>query len=366
MQISKAIANRDAIQKSSERLRQSLGDLDVRQASLRESVVKLRSTLPELEQDRDQKLQGFASVESRLADAQNERNELSNEIRTTTGEIYKVEQQSASAQETLTSLREQRAQLVAQQEQLTSDIERLGVEQEVIVEFAAEFTTEQLESRLLRTTRRIERMGAINMAAIQDLENVEEEKRLIDLQIEDIEKAQSNLSTTIRELDRKTVAMFTDTFEEIDGNLRRLFRRVFRGGTAGLELVEPEDVLNTGVVIKATPPGKKNKSINLLSGGEKALTAIALVFAIFELNPSPVCLLDEVDAPLDELNIVRFCELLDEMTRDVQFVVISHNVHTVSCADHLIGVSMEEAGISRIVTVVLKQAKDGLSANAAG
>ena len=366
VQISKAIANRDAIQKSSERLRQSLGDLDVRQASLRESLVKLRSTLPELEQDRDQKLQGFASVESRLADAQNERNELSNEIRTTTGEIYKVEQQSASAQETLTSLREQRAQLVAQQEQLTSDIERLGVEQEVIVEFAAEFTTEQLESRLLRTTRRIERMGAINMAAIQDLENVEEEKRLIDQQIEDIEKAQSNLSTTIRELDRKTVAMFTDTFEEIDGNLRRLFRRVFRGGTAGLELVEPEDVLNTGVVIKATPPGKKNKSINLLSGGEKALTAIALVFAIFELNPSPVCLLDEVDAPLDELNIVRFCELLDEMTRDVQFVVISHNVHTVSCADHLIGVSMEEAGISRIVTVVLKQAKDGLSANAAG
>ena len=366
VQLSKTSSNREAIATSSERLGQELIKVGTRIEEIQQTLEQLQTALPQSTDELESALANFATVEDRLAKAQADRDRITNEIRTISTEAFRHEQESSQAQESLSELREARAKLVAQRDQLVVESKQLPVTEAEIAELASEFAIQEIEARLTRTSRRIERMGAINMAAIQDLEHVEEEKELIDRQVEDIEMARQNLTTTIGDLDRKTKTMFMETFNAIDHKFDQVFRRLFKGGSAGLELLDPDDRLNTGVVINATPPGKKNKSIAILSGGEKALTAIALVFAIFELNPSPVCLLDEVDAHLDEPNVVRFCELLNEMAHDVQFVVISHNVHTVSCADHLIGVSMGEAGISRIVTAVLKQAREGLSANAAG
>ena len=153
------------------------------------------------------------------------------------------------------------------------------------------------------------------------------------------------------------VSRFKETFEVVNKRFGELFPKVFGGGRAYLELTG-EDLLNTGVALMARPPGKRNASIHLLSGGEKAMTAIALIFAIFHLNPSPVCMLDEVDAPLDDMNVSRFADLIAEMSADVQFLVVTHNKITMEMADYLIGVTMNEPGVSRLVSVNVEEAAE--------
>jgi len=205
--------------------------------------------------------------------------------------------------------------------------------------------------------RRINRLGPINLAAIDEYESQSERKTYLDAQFADLEEALATLQNAIRKIDKETRIRFKETFEEVDKRLGVLFPKVFGGGHASLELTG-EDLLDTGVSLMARPPGKRNASVHLLSGGEKALTAIALIFAIFQLNPSPVCLLDEVDAPLDDSNVVRFAELIKEMSADVQFVVITHNKLTMEMADHLMGVTQHEAGVSRLVSVDVEEAAE--------
>jgi chromosome segregation protein len=163
------------------------------------------------------------------------------------------------------------------------------------------------------------------------------------------------LDGAIKRIDRETRQRFKETFDEVNRRLGELFPKVFGGGHAYLELTG-EDLLDTGVTLMARPPGKRNASVHLLSGGEKALTAVALIFAIFQLNPSPVCMLDEVDAPLDDTNVLRFADLIREMAEEVQFVVITHNKLTMEMADYLMGVTMAEPGVSRLVTVDVEEA----------
>ena len=169
------------------------------------------------------------------------------------------------------------------------------------------------------------------------------------------ESAPAQLEQAIRKIDRETRARFQDTFDRINNGLKDKFPRLFGGGAAYLELVG-DDLLTAGVAVMARPPGKRNSSIHQLSGGEKALTAVALVFSIFELNPAPFCLLDEVDAPLDDANVGRFSEIVKEMSERVQFVFITHNKNTMELAGHLIGVTMGEAGVSRLVAVDVDEA----------
>jgi chromosome segregation protein len=163
------------------------------------------------------------------------------------------------------------------------------------------------------------------------------------------------LTTAISKIDRETRARFRETYEKVNAGLSRLFPRLFGGGEACLNMTG-DDLLSTGISITARPPGKRNTSIQLLSGGEKALTAVALVFAIFELNPAPFCLLDEVDAPLDDANVGRFCELVKEMSAKVQFIIVTHNKITMEIANQLLGVTMHEPGVSRLVAVDIDQA----------
>lgn len=212
-----------------------------------------------------------------------------------------------------------------------------------------------ISERLSKITASIERLGAINLAAIDEYREQHERKIYLDQQNDDLVLALETLETAMRKLDRETRARFKETFESVNQRLQEMFPRLFGGGECYLAMTEA-DVLTTGVSIMARPPGKRLSSIHLMSGGEKALTAVALVFAIFALNPAPFCMLDEVDAPLDEANVGRFCELVKQMSEQVQFIFITHNKTTMELAENLIGVTMREAGVSRLVAVDMAQA----------
>ncbi|WP_394147767.1 chromosome segregation protein SMC [Shewanella atlantica] len=211
------------------------------------------------------------------------------------------------------------------------------------------------QRELERVRARIAHLGAINLAAIEEYEQQRERKSYLDSQDADLTSALTSLEEAIRKIDRETKSRFKETFDKVNQDLGVLFPKVFGGGSAHLALTH-DDLLETGVTIMARPPGKKNSTIHLLSGGEKALTALSLVFAIFRLNPAPFCMLDEVDAPLDDANVDRFCRLVKEMSQSVQFVYISHNKITMELADQLIGVTMHEPGVSRIVAVDIDEA----------
>jgi chromosome segregation protein len=225
----------------------------------------------------------------------------------------------------------------------------------VLAALAPEANVTLWEQMLAEARADVERLGSVNLAAIEELRDHSQRKEYLDSQFADLSSALDTLAEAMRRIDRETRARFEDTFERINTGLRDKFPRLFGGGHAYLELVG-EDKLTAGVAVMARPPGKKNSTIHLLSGGEKALTAVALVFAIFDLNPAPFCLLDEVDAPLDEHNVGRFCDIVRDMSNRVQFVFITHNKSTMELASQLIGVTMNEPGVSRLVTVDVDEA----------
>jgi chromosome segregation protein len=195
----------------------------------------------------------------------------------------------------------------------------------------------------------------VNLAAIDELREHTERKEYLDRQFADLTSALDTLEEAMKRIDKETRSRFDDTFERINNGLKEKFPRLFGGGHAYLELTG-DDPLAAGVAVMARPPGKRNSSIHQLSGGEKALTAVALVFSIFDLNPAPFCLLDEVDAPLDEHNVGRFCDIVREMSKRVQFIFITHNKTTMELAAQLLGVTMHEPGVSRLVAVDVDEA----------
>ena len=213
-----------------------------------------------------------------------------------------------------------------------------------------------MRERLTELQRLVERMGEINLMAIQELEEQSTRLEQLTTQKDDIERALAQLETAITQMNRESRRLFRETFEAVNERFQVLFPRLFRGGRARLELTKPEDLLETGVEIFAQPPGKKLSSIELMSGGEKALTAVALIFAMFQVRPSPFCLLDEVDAPLDEANVGRFIDMIRDMTDRSQFILITHSKRTMEKADVLYGVTMQEPGISKLVAVKIHEA----------
>ncbi|MFT6327752.1 MAG: chromosome segregation protein, partial [Crocinitomicaceae bacterium] len=220
---------------------------------------------------------------------------------------------------------------------------------------ADDISIEVCQRELEQIQQRITRLGAINLAAIDEYKTQSERKEYLDQQNDDLEKALETLQNAIRKIDVETRTRFKETFDKVNSGLKELFPKVFGGGHAYLELTG-DDLLDTGVAIMARPPGKKNSTIHLLSGGEKALTAIALVFSIFRLKPAPFCMLDEVDAPLDDANVGRYARLVEAMSEQVQFIYISHNKIAMEMASQLMGVTMHEPGVSRIVSVNMEEA----------
>ena len=211
------------------------------------------------------------------------------------------------------------------------------------------------QNKLLSITNQLDQLGAVNLAAIDEFEQAKQRSEYLDNQLDDLTKALNTLEGAIQRIDKETKTRFKATFEQVNEDFAQLFPKVFGGGSAYLELTS-DDLLESGVSIMARPPGKKNSTIHLLSGGEKALTALSLVFSIFRLNPAPFCMLDEVDAPLDDANVVRFCRLVEEMSQSVQFIYISHNKIAMEMAGRLTGVTMAEPGVSRMVAVDIEKA----------
>jgi chromosome segregation protein len=208
-----------------------------------------------------------------------------------------------------------------------------------------------LRARIEELARLIERMGSVNLDAMREHAEAEERFTFYTTQKADLEKALADLTRAIQQMNRESRRLFEETFEAVSARFREVFPRMFRGGRAELRLTNPEDMLETGIDIVAQPPGKKLANIELMSGGEKALTATSLIFAIFQYKPSPFCILDEVDAPLDEANVARYNDMIRSMTDRSQFILITHIKRTMQMADVLYGVTMGEAGVSKIVSV---------------
>jgi chromosome segregation protein len=226
---------------------------------------------------------------------------------------------------------------------------------EVQQNLTAEASVPNWEHSLAQVRSDVEKLGQVNLAAIDELKEQTERKDYLDRQFADLTSALDTLDQAMSRIDKETRTRFEETFERINSGLKDKFPRLFGGGHAYLELIG-DDILTAGVAVMARPPGKKNSTIHLLSGGEKALTAVALVFSIFDLNPAPFCILDEVDAPLDEHNVGRFCDIVREMSGRVQFIFITHNKTTMELASQLVGVTMNEPGVSRLVAVDVDEA----------
>ncbi len=241
-------------------------------------------------------------------------------------------------------------------ESIVAQFEATGLELETIQNSLPEdCSAAEWTGRLEKIQRRLDRIGTVNLLAIEEFEEQSERAKYLEEQFADLTSALETLESAIRKIDRETRARFQEVFDNVNAGLKRIFPRLFGGGHAYMSL-EGDDLLNAGVTVMAQPPGKRNSNIHLLSGGEKALTAVALVFSIFELNPAPFCLLDEVDAPLDDANVGRFCEIVREMSANVQFLFITHNKVTMEMAGQLMGVTMGEPGVSRLVSVDIDEA----------
>jgi len=326
--------------------------------SLTDQIEKSDQPLEAMRSDLESLLQQRLEVEKELgiAKANVEANE--HELRALEQERNEIQEKISSIRESVTEnrLKSEGASVKREGliEQLAADKFELDA---VIAGLPEDLDVETCEAELEKLGNRIQRLGPINLAAIDEYKQQSERKIYLDRQNEDLEKALNTLRNAIRKIDKETRTRFKDTFDKINDGLQNLFPKVFGGGHAYLDMTG-EDLLDTGVAIMARPPGKRNSTIHLLSGGEKAMTAIALVFSIFHLNPSPFCMLDEVDAPLDDANVGRYANLVKEMAEYVQFIFITHNKITMEMAHQLMGVTMHEAGVSRIVAVDIDEAAE--------
>ncbi len=339
-----------------ERLLRQQSELETRRAEIAGGIEQSRQPLPDLTRDLESRLADRLAVEHKLNDvrrALETADERLRELEAARGERAAAVDEVRAALETA---RVERQGQTVKRGNLLEQISATGATVDAVRARLSEDATEPVwVESLEKVANRINRLGPINLAAIEEYQSSAERKKYLDDQYTDLTEALTTLQNAIRKIDRETRVRFKDTFEAVNSKLGELFPKVFGGGHAYLELTG-EDLLDTGVTLMARPPGKRNSSIHLLSGGEKAMTAVALIFAIFQLNPSPVCLLDEVDAPLDDSNVVRFANLIRDMAHDVQFVVITHNKLTMEMADHLMGVTMNEPGVSRLVSVDVEEA----------
>jgi chromosome segregation protein len=312
--------------------------LEDQQESLQQ-LLEQKSTLDIQQQELNAKL---ATIEEKLSVAEKGQQGVTDKIQVMLGELQSIKLECEGYRVRAKGVLEQ---LQEMQQNLKSVLDTLP-------EDANEKSWQNL---LDKTVASVTRLGAVNLAAVEEYDIQAERKQHLDDQNDDLVSALDILEQAIRKIDKETRSRFKETFDQVNEDLKLLFPKVFGGGTAYLELTG-DDLLETGVTIMARPPGKKNSTIHLLSGGEKALTALSLVFAIFRLNPAPFCLLDEVDAPLDDANVVRFCKLVSEMSKTVQFIFITHNKIAMEMATHLTGVTMAEPGVSRMVAVDVDEA----------
>ncbi|QQZ30446.1 chromosome segregation protein SMC [Thiothrix subterranea] len=356
LQIETHRTQRDNSQQQLERIHSRLELLEQQRETLLEQLQLQDDPLAELEEEREQALTQRADVEQRLTHARQQLQALEAEIRQQDSARIQTECLAETSRTALENRKLEWQSVQVREQTLAEQFAKTEFDAANLqAEFPADASAETFLQALDSVQRSIQRLGAINLAAIDEFREQQERKHYLDQQNADLVTALETLETAIRKIDRETRARFKETFDKVNSRLGEMFSRLFGGGECYLDMTG-DDLLTTGVAIMARPPGKRMSTIYLMSGGEKALTAVALVFAIFELNPAPFCLLDEVDAPLDEANVGRFCELVRHMSEQVQFIFITHNKTTMELAENLIGVTMREAGVSRLVTVDMAEA----------
>jgi len=299
-----------------------------------------------------------ADAERALADARAGLEHVTEELRSLEEGRLAAEQTLAPLRERITELRIKEQEAITHAEQYAQQIADAGVTREELAEkLEKRVRSSGMQAEIARLAEEIAALGAVNLAALSELDAARDRKGFLDAQAADLAQAVETLEAAIKRIDRETRELLQGTFETVNRNFQEMFPALFGGGQAYLKLTG-EEILDAGLQVFAQPPGKKNSSIQLLSGGEKALTAISLVFSLFRLNPAPFCLLDEVDAPLDDPNTERFCELVKQMSAQTQFLFITHNKITMEMGQQLIGVTMQEPGVSRIVEVDIEAAME--------
>ena len=346
----------EGTQKRLERMESQLQHLTRRREQLQNAMQTQDDPVAEMSQQLEELLQQRLQVEEALAQARRAVEEIDHAMRELTRKRHEAERRTEEIRGELEKLRMGGQEFRVRCQTVREQFQETGLDMAEVFEQLPEGATEQAwQNQVNEMAQRIQRLGAINLAAIDEFKEQSERKSYLDTQHKDRTDALTTLENAIRKIDKETRTRFKDTFDKVNAGVKELFPRLFGGGHAYLELTG-DDLLDTGVTIMARPPGKRNSSIHLLSGGEKALTAVALVFSIFQLNPAPFCMLDEVDAPLDEANVGRFCEMVKAMSENVQFIFITHNKATMELGEHLIGVTMHEPGVSRLVAVDIEEA----------
>jgi chromosome segregation protein len=327
-----------------------------RQNDLIKSISEDKTKKLEIQKTMSELVEKSSIAESKLTNIRQKQSEFNNSLREIENQKSIAELDLKSIGEKVTNLR-----LDLKTHEINLDNANIKIKESGLnienIDFSKyeDMNINELQNSLTDIQAKIIRLGAINLAAPEEIASESKRKEELDIQYNDLTDALEKLTGAIKTIDSETKTRFQDSFDAINNRMKEVFSKLFGGGIAELALTE-DDALNAGVVIMARPPGKKNSSISQLSGGEKALTALALVFAIFELNPAPFCILDEVDAPLDDLNTMRFINMVEEMSKTVQFIFITHNKVSMEKSDHLMGVTMQEAGVSRMVSVDVKQA----------
>ena len=333
-----------------------LADLEKDNFSLGTESKELLGPINEIQKRLDELLKGRLAVEEKLLKSRKSIEECNSSIHSFEKEKIEKEQAAITLRELLENLRLERQASKIEQNNIEKQVSDLDGNLSKIKErLDKNKSAENYASELDEIEVKITRLGAINLVAMEEFEQETERKALLDEQHKELTEALETLEKAITKIDKETRTTFKDTFDKLNQSLSKSFPKLFGGGHAELVMLG-DDLLNCGIGISARPPGKKNASVSQLSGGEKALTAIATVFAFFELNPAPFCLLDEVDAPLDDLNTMRFIDLVNDMSQRVQFVYITHNKISMEKSKHLMGVTMQEPGVSRMVAVDVDQA----------
>ncbi|HET7650749.1 MAG TPA: chromosome segregation protein SMC, partial [Gammaproteobacteria bacterium] len=347
---------KDSTAKNMGRMQTQLAQLEARTSELQHAIDDAAAPIKQHEAELNELLEQRTRMDAELAEARNAVESVAEALRELEQTRMSKERAAEALRDEVQQLRLGSQELRVRRQTLVEQLTEEGYTLEQVLEgMPEEAALQTWVERLSDIEQKINRLGPINMAAIDDFAKDSEKKEYLDKQLADLTEALTTLENAIRKIDRETRTRFKETFDRVNAGLQASFPKLFGGGHAYLELTG-EELLDAGVAIMARPPGKRNSTIHLLSGGEKALTAVALVFSIFELNPAPFCMLDEVDAPLDEANIGRFCDLVRGMSDRVQFVFITHNKGTMELANQLVGVTMHEPGVSRLVAVDVDEA----------
>lgn len=350
----------ESVLKALNMMGRSLDDERTSLTAKEKEIEESKSRISELNAESDELVKKNESLVANKATAEGDSLKVLNERKAAADSISQVEMQIKDTQKKLDELREEVHALNVKSAEV--NYKKAGLKDRLLQVYKVDLDLEQTavpeginwdvtNAKITELRSKLDQMGPVNLVAIEEHQELQERYNFLTTQQQDLVNAKEDLHKAINKINRTTRELFIETFQKIQGAFRDMFRLLFGGGDAELMLIDQSDILESGIEIVARPPGKKPQSISLLSGGERSLTAIALLFAIFKVKPSPFCVLDEIDAALDEANIDRFCRILREFVKESQFIIITHNKKTISIADVMYGITMEESGVSKIVSV---------------